>query len=139
MYCSKCGELLSDDAVFCQKCGAQLKEDPSSEKDEVIVMKGLCNRVTNPLFVQNGNAILTNKRLIYLKHSIAKTIAIGALINLTEGSYDFDIPLANIRSIADGRQGVSKTIVIHTKDDMKYNFYFTNREEWKIALQNALK
>lgn len=101
-------------------------------------MKGLCNRVKSPLFVQNGSVILTNRRFIYLKHSLAKIAAIGVLTYLTEGSYDFDIPLSDIASIEDGRQGISKTIIINTKDGKRYNFYVTNREEWKIKIQSAV-
>jgi len=144
MFCKECGIELPDNSKFCPNCGTSISDAIATSKEadneqEIIVMKGLCNRVKNPLLVQNGNAILTNKRFIYLKHSLAKTMAIGVFINLTKGSYDFDIPLDNIASIEDGRQGISKTIIINTKDGQKYNFYVTNREEWKIHLQNALK
>lgn len=148
MYCMSCGKEIPEESVFCSFCGANLKStaiekkaslETNENKGEQILMKGLCNRVKSPLFVQNGNAMLTNKRFIYLKHSIAKTLAIGAFINLTKGSYDFDIPVDDILSLEDGRQGISKTIIINTKNGERYNFYFTNREEWKIALQNAIK
>lgn len=141
MYCMKCGKELSNDANFCSSCGTNTGESldtSASIQSEKIIMKGLCNRVKSPLFVQNGNAILTNKRFIYLKHSIAKTLVVGAFINLTKGSFDFDIPLLDILSIEDGRQGISKTIIINTRNGEKYNFYFTNREEWKIKIQSAI-
>ncbi len=138
MYCSNCGTELPLNSFFCNKCGFKVATTSNTTVSEIILMKGLCNRVKSPLFVQNGNAILTNQRFIYLKHSLAKTIAIGAFINLTEGSYDFDIPLSNISNIEDGRQGISKTIIINTKNGERYNFYVTNREEWKIKIQNAL-
>lgn len=142
MFCQNCGTQLPNDAKFCPNCGAANGHQPSNQQNdtsqEIILMKGLCNRVKSPLFVQNGNAILTNRRFIYLRHSLAKTIAIGLFINLTEGSYDFDILLSNISGIEDGRQGISKTIIINTKNGEKYNFYVTNREEWKIKIQNAL-
>lgn len=145
MFCMKCGAKLPDEAAFCFECGAKTTQTDSSIESptnsnitESIIMKGLCNQVKSAFNVQNGNAILTNKRLIYLKHSLAKTLAIGAFINLTEGSYEFDIPISEITNISDGRQGISKTIIINTISGEKYNFYFTNREEWKIALLNAL-
>lgn len=144
MYCINCGEELQKDAVFCQKCGNRVEintfeKNTEENTQEIIIIQGLCNRVKNPLFVQNGNAILTNKRFIYLKHSLAKVLAAGVLVNLTKGNYDFDIPIKEISSIEDGRQGVSKTIIINTKSGERYNFYFTKREEWKIHLQNAMK
>lgn len=138
MYCSNCGAELPLNSFFCNKCGFKVVTTCNTAASETILMKGLCNRVKSPLLVQNGNAILTNQRFIYLKHSLAKTIVIGAFINLTEGSYDFDIPLSNISNIEDGRQGISKTIIINTKNGERYNFYVTNREEWKIKIQNAL-
>ena len=102
-------------------------------------MSGLCNRVKNAFFVQNGSALLTNKRFIYMKHSLPKTFVLGAFVNLTKGDFEFDIPISQILSIEDGKQGISKTIMINTVDGLKYNFYFTKREEWKIAFGNLLK
>lgn len=138
MYCSNCGTELPANSHFCNICGARISAPSNQNAQETILMQGLCNRVKSPLFVQNGNAILTNRRFVYLKHSLAKIAAIGVLTYLTEGSYDFDIPLSNIANIEDGRQGISKTIIINTKDGKKYNFYVTNREEWKIKIQSAM-
>lgn len=138
MYCSNCGAELPANSLFCNMCGAKISAPIHQNEQEIILMQGLCNRVKSPLFVQNGNAILTNRRFIYLKHSLAKIAAIGILTYLTEGSYDFDIPLSNIANIENGRQGVSKTIIIHTKDGKKYNFYVTHREEWKLKIQSAM-
>lgn len=141
MFCIKCGTQLPNEASFCTSCGEKVgtKSLASSDEGEKVLMSGLCNRVKSPLFVQNGNAILTNKRFVYLKHKLAKIFAIGALVNFTEGSYEFDIPLNEISSIEDGRQGFSKTIIINTYSGNRYNFYFTKREEWKIVLQNAMQ
>ncbi len=142
MFCQNCGVQLPDNAKFCSNCGAasghQFSNQQNDASQEIILMKGLCNRVKSSLNVQNGNAILTNRRFIYLKHSLVKTLAIGVLVNLTEGSYDFAIPLSDISRIEDGRQGISKTIIINTKYGERYNFYVTNREVWKIKIQNAL-
>lgn len=133
--CPDCGREISDHAATCIHCGCPIK---SSDEKETVIMSGVCNRVKGKLFVQNGSAILTNKRFIYLKHSLPKMAVIGAFVNFTEGSYDFDIPTSQILSIEDGRQGISKTIIINTKDGNSYNFYFTNREKWKIELSNFI-
>lgn len=144
-FCPACGQPQNDNtASFCSNCGKQLNPNSASPtsnidaNEEVIIMSGLCNRVKNPLYVQNGKAMLTNKRFIYLKHSFAKMFVIGALVNLTAGDFEFDIPVEDIQSLEDARQGVSKTLKIHTRSGDTYHFYFTNLMEWKIALTNAI-
>ena len=141
MLCNHCGCHVSEGAVFCPGCGAKMQQETHShgkKEPETVIMKGLCNRVKNSFYVQNGKAILTNRRFIYLKHHVAKILAIGLLVNLTEGDIEFEIPLSDIKEIEDGRQGFSKTIKIHTKSGEEFHFYFSKRIEWKIALQNAL-
>ena len=119
--------------------GCGVRVEPDRTDVEVVVIKGLCNRVKSRFFVQNGKAMLTNRRFIYLKHGIGKIFAISLLANLTGRDVDFEIPLSDSKSIEDGRQGFSKTIKIHTFSGEEFHFYFSKREEWKIALQNALE
>lgn len=57
---------------------------------------------------------------------------------LTEGNYDFDIPVEQISSIENSRQGVHKAIIINTVSGENYKFIFTKTEEWKIKLQNVI-
>lgn len=135
--CPECGKEISDKATTCPNCGCPINN--VTDNQEKIIMSGLCNRVKSTLFVQNGSALLTNKRFIYMKHSLPKTFVLGAFVNLTKGDFEFDIPINQISSIEDGRQGISKTLIINTMDGIKYNFYFTKREEWKIAFGNLLK
>ena len=73
-----------------------------------------------------------------LFRSIFKTAAIGLLVNLTKGSYDFEIPISDIKEIKDGRQGISKTIIICTNSGEEYNFYFTDRQKWIIEFNNLI-
>lgn len=134
--CPECGKEISDKATTCPNCGYPINN--VTDNQEKIIMSGLCNRVKSTLFVQNGSALLTNKRFIYMKHSLPKTFVLGAFVNLTKGDFEFDIPINQISSIEDGRQGISKTLIINTMDGIKYNFYFTKREEWKIAFGNLL-
>ena len=104
--------------------------------EEKILMQGLCNRIRGA-FVGNGHGMLTNKRFIYSKHGFAKTMIMGAFVNLTKGSFDFDIPLEDIVEIKEARRALSKIMVISTNSN-EYRFYFTKLEEWKIAFNNAL-
>lgn len=145
MFCSKCGKLLSDDAAFCSYCGSPISSNPGAfaapqtNDKEIVIKEGLCNRIKNKLYVQNGHGMLTNKRFIYSKHSFAKAALIGVFVNLTKGTFDFDIPVSEIASIRDGRQGISKTIIITTKSGDEYNFYFSDRERWIIEFNNLIR
>jgi RNA polymerase subunit RPABC4/transcription elongation factor Spt4 len=138
--CPECTKEISDKATACPNCGLPLTQQYKSasivQKEEV-VMSGVCNRVKG-FFVENGKAMLTNRRFIYLKHSIGKMLAIGAFVNLTAGSFDFDIPLSSIEKISDGRHGLSKILIITTKNSDEYKFYFTTLEDWKIAFSNLI-
>lgn len=102
---------------------------------ETIILQGLCNRIKGA-FVENGHAMLTNQRFIYSKHSFAKIAVMGALVNLTKGDFDFDIPIADITDIEESKRLFDKILVIRTQDE-EYKFYFAKLEEWKIAFSNA--
>ena len=102
---------------------------------ETIILQGICNRIKGA-FVENGHAMLTNQRFIYSKHSFAKIAVMGALVNLTKGDFDFDIPITDITDIEETKRLMSKVLVIRTQDT-EYRFFFTKREEWKIAFSNV--
>lgn len=106
---------------------------------EKIIMEGLCNRVKSTFNVQNGRGILTNQRFIYSRHKLSKIIAIGALVNLTQGDYEFEIPISDIKSVTRGKQGFSSNVlVIETKSGASYKFAVTKYIEWEIAFNNVL-
>lgn len=139
MFCSHCGKPLDPGAKFCSNCGSPIAADsPSENEKEIVIKEGLCNRCSGRFYVENGHGMLTNKRFIYSKHSLAKIAAMGILINLTKGSFEFDIPISEITGVYDGKHGFSKTIIITTKSGDEYNFYFTDRERWKIEFNNLI-
>lgn len=105
--------------------------------EEKIVIQGVCNRIKGAL-VENGHGMLTNQRFIYSKHSLAKIAAMGVLVNLTQGSYEFDIPVTNIASVTEKKRLLSKTLLISTHSGEEYQFAFTKLIEWQIAFSNLL-
>ena len=106
---------------------------------EKIIMEGLANRVKGAFNVQNGRGILTNRRFIYSRHKLSKIIAIGALVNLTQGDYEFEIPLEDIKGVSCGKHGFSNNVlVIETKAGDVYKFAVTKYLEWEIAFNNVL-
>ena len=142
-YCTNCGAELSEGSKFCSECGTATSGttntgDINASNNERVIKEGLCNRVKSKLFVENGHGLLTNKRFIYNKHGFGKILAMGAFVNLTKGIFDFEIDLESIEQLKDGKQGISKTIIICTKDGGEYNFYFSDRQIWVIEFKNLL-
>lgn len=138
-FCFKCGNQLQEGAAFCSNCGTRIDGVANTnEEQEKVLLEGLCNRIKSKFNVQNGHGVLTNKRFIYNKHSIAKMAVIGLLVNFTKGTYDFDIEFSDIAEVKDGRQGVSKTIIFVNRYGEEYNFYIKNRQKWVIELTNLL-
>lgn len=105
--------------------------------EEKIIIQGTCNRIKGA-FVENGHAILTNQRFIYSKHSLAKIAAMGVLVNLTKGSYEFDIPVSDIREVQEKKRLFSKILSVTTFSGEEYQFAFTKLVEWQIAFSNAI-
>lgn len=103
---------------------------------ETIILQGTCNRIKGA-FVENGHGMLTNQRFIYSKHSFAKIAVMGVLVNLTQGDFEFEIPLNEISSVEETKRLLNKILVINTPKE-EYRFFFTKLQEWKIAFQNAL-
>lgn len=105
--------------------------------EERILIEGLCNRVKGA-FVENGHAMLTNKRFIYSKHSLTKIAAMGVLVNLTKGDFDFEIKIEDIKEVSEAKRLFDKILVVSTMSGDEYKFFFTKLEEWKIHFNNLL-
>lgn len=105
--------------------------------EEKILIEGLCNRVKGA-FVENGHAMLTNKRFIYSKHSPTKIAAMGVLVNLTKGDFDFEIKIEDIKEVSEAKRLFDKILVVSTMSGDEYKFFFTKLEEWKIHFNNLL-
>ncbi|MFA5523139.1 MAG: hypothetical protein WDA24_02170 [Tissierellales bacterium] len=107
--------------------------------EEKIIMQGLANRIKGTFNVQNGHGILTNQRFIYSKHNLAKIAVMGVLVNLTEGDYEFHIPVSEIKEVTRGKQGLSKNVLVITQNNGEvYKFAVTKYMEWEIAFKNLL-
>lgn len=105
--------------------------------EEKILTHGVCNRIKGA-YVENGHGMLTNQRFIYSKHSLAKIAAMGILVNLTRGDFDFDIPVSDIKEVSERKRLFQRILVITTVSGDEYDFYFSKIEEWKIHFDNLL-
>jgi len=94
-------------------------------------------------FGQNGHAVLTNERLVFGKGKTLKKMAAGESVSfeksLEKGDIAFDIVLAEITAITQGKQGLSAILNIETNDGT-YKFAFMKKAqstEWEDAINSA--
>ena len=147
MFCAKCGNQILEGEQFCSNCGqkvgvsslygssapqaASVFQGSPQEAGEITIKKGLCSWCKSALVVQNGKAVLTNKRFIYhnsMLTNFAVNVAIGNMITKTGSS--FEIPIPELIGIREGRQALNKTIVLQTRGGEEFNCFFYHREEW---------
>lgn len=106
--------------------------------EERVLMEGIANQVAG-LAVKNGHGVLTNRRFIYSKHSLAKIAVMGALVNLTKGSYEYDIPLEDIATAAAERFRLGHALVITKKDGTVLKYGIAKPKEWQAAIDEAMR
>ena len=105
--------------------------------EEKILMEGITNQVAG-LVVKNGHGILTTKRFIYSKHSMAKIMVMGVLVNATKGSYEYDIPLEDIATATADRFRLGHALTITKKDGTVFKYGIVKPKEWQAAFDKAL-
>ena len=105
--------------------------------EEKVLMEGIANPVAG-LVIKNGHGALTTKRFIYGKHSMAKILVLGALVNLTKGSFEYDIPLDEIESAKVERFRLGHALTITKKDGTVFKYGIGKPEEWRQAFELAL-
>lgn len=105
--------------------------------EEKILMEGITNQVAG-LVVKNGHGVLTTKRFIYSKHSMAKIMAMGVLVNATKGTYEYDIPLADIAAASADRFRLGHALTITKKDGTVIKYGIVKPKEWQAAFDKAL-
>lgn len=105
--------------------------------EEKILMEGITNQVSG-LVVKNGHGILTTKRFIYSKHSMAKIMVMGVLVNATKGSYEYDIPMDDIATATADRFRLGHALTITKKDGTIFKYGIVKPKEWQAAFDKAL-
>jgi hypothetical protein len=88
-----------------------------------------------------GQAVLTNGRFIFGTGKKLKKLPVGGPFVISEkDEVYFDIPLATIISVTQGKQGLSPVFAIETIEGV-FKFAFMKKskcEEWEAAINNAL-
>ena len=69
-----------------------------------------------------GTGMVTNKRVVFKKISLAKILVLGPWALLTEGNLDLDLPYSEIQDVRIGKIKFTKAVIITAKDGNEYAF-----------------
>ncbi len=107
--------------------------------EEKILMEGLANPLSKRGFAfKNGKGVLTNKRFIYFKHKLSKTLTVGLWVNFTEGDFEYDIPLEKIEKVQIESKGIRGNVLhLYVEGEPVRKFGVAKALEWEVAFGNA--
>lgn len=83
-----------------------------------------------------GVAILTNYRLIFMRLSQKEILTHGIMADYAEGSFFFDIPLAEVHRIEECDSGWRYAVLVN-EENLGTMLYFNLHDEWMGALRAA--
>lgn len=142
MNCHSCGASLSQDANFCRNCGIPVQKaaaPPSENTEEINLAESACAlSIGKSLRASRGRILLTNRRIIYFKHGVAKTLLMGHAVHLTKGDYDKEIALSDIARFREGRQGINHYLDVFTIQGDHLRIFIYRYEPWITALRGVL-
>lgn len=106
----------------------------TAEEDEKIHIEGRATYIKSTLKVNGGYAFLTSKRLVFSGSN-------SALSNALSGSpYDndilFSIPIGEISNVQEGKHGLTKKVIISTKNGDEYSIGFDPHDKWFALIKN---
>lgn len=152
MFCYRCGAEVLEEDIFCTECGTNLRarndapnnfetkkaeqtvapsgSNDAGEEEEDIIKQGKCNWIINPLLIQNGSAVLTNKRFVF-KRGVLNFLETKVAAKILGKGAGLEILLDDIIGLRQGKQGVTKTVVIRTRDSKEHVCMFYGEwQEW---------
>lgn len=152
-FCILCETEIDDEAIICDNCGEpQIQEEIVKNQStqvsksnnqgngkEIIICKEYGGWVESALLVHRGQVVMTSKRLIYYNYNFLKTFALGAFVYLTDGEYEFEILLKNIKKVSEGKHNLGKVLEIETKDNVVYKLGVKNRQKWIDNISKHIK
>ena len=108
--------------------------------DESIVHDGPMSRILGKMNIQGGSAYLSNQRFMRFKQSTGLQMLIGLFAFLFKEKPDFEVELGDIKTIARGKQGFNKNVIMMTlTDGTEYKLICTKFDQWIEAFENAYK
>lgn len=135
MFCSNCGTKLEDGVKFCSGCGTPIGgaapitpsaqkqvERPNNVNEEILAKNKVGMSKNNSFTGSTGTGMVTNKRVVFKKISLAKILVLGPWALLTEGNLDLDLPYSEIQDVRIGKIKFTKAVIITAKDGNEYAF-----------------
>jgi hypothetical protein len=105
---------------------------------EVVFHDGSMSRVYGKLSVEIGSAYLSNQRFMRFKQSSGLQVLIGLFAFLVKDKPDFEVELGDIKSLARGKQGINKNVIMMTLNDgTEYKLICTKFDDWMRAFEEA--
>jgi hypothetical protein len=105
---------------------------------EVVFHDGSMSRVHGKLSVEIGSAYLSNQRFMRFKQSSGLQVLIGLFAFLVKDKPDFEVELGDIKSLARGKQGINKNVIMMTLNDgTEYKLICTKFDDWMRAFEEV--
>lgn len=105
---------------------------------EVVFHDGSMSRVYGKLSVEIGSAYLSDQRFMRFKQSSGLQVLIGLFAFLVKDKPDFEVELGDIKSLARGKQGINKNVIMMTLNDgTEYKLICTKFDDWMRAFEEA--
>jgi len=106
--------------------------------NETVLHDGPMSRVLGKMGGNGGSAYLSNQRFMRFKQNNGLQILIGLLAFLLKEKPDFEVELGDIKSIARGKQGINKNVIIMTlTDGTEYKLICSKFDKWMQAFEEA--
>lgn len=108
-------------------------------RTETVLKQSIGHRATEIKFTTDGTLMLTPTRLLWYKQTTAKWLLMGSFRHLTQGEFDFEIPLYAIHSIEVEKFLGGAYYTIHTYCGRPESFQFTRgiQENWVDVIHMA--
>ena len=114
------------------------KPDLELRPNEAVIHDGPMSNVISKMNVQGGSAYLTEQRFMRFKQNTGMMLLIGVIAFLFKDKPDFEVELGDIKSIARGKQGINKNVIIMTLiDGTEYKLICSKFDKWMQAFADA--
>lgn len=106
----------------------QMASTNPDDLHEIILHRGLVRWRKGDWAVLKGFGVLTDRRFVFTMPAAAKLICV--LLKFADQRYEIEIPYDSIKNVSESRFGLSKALLIETRDGSIYTFAVNNYDKW---------